>query len=96
MDRGAWQATVHRVAQSQTPLKKLSSKQQQVQPRKRELLKLPKLLFFVVVVEVELIYTVVFQVYRKVIQLYVCMCVYIYIYIYTNICIHSFSDFFPL
>ena len=47
MDRGAWQATVHRVAQSQTPLKRLSSKQQQVQPRKRELLKLPKLLFVV-------------------------------------------------
>ena len=79
MDRGAWQATVHRVAQSQTPLKRLSSKQQQVQPRKWELLKLPKLLFVVVVVEVELIYTVVFQVYSKVIQLYVCMCVCVYI-----------------
>ena len=65
---------------------------QQVQPRKRGFLKLPKLL--VVVVEVELIYTAVFQAYSEVIQLCVCVC--IYAYIYTDICIHSFSDSFPL
>ena len=65
---------------------------QQVQFRKWGFLKLPKLL--IVVTEVELIYTAVFQAYSEVIQL--CVCVYIYAYIYTDICIHSFSDSFPL
>ena len=64
---------------------------QQVQPRKRGFLKLPKLP--VVAVEVELIYTAVFQAYSKVIQLCVCVCIYAYIYIYIYILTYAYILF---